>query len=295
MAIKILTFNIRYSEADDGPNSWQFRKDLAIETVRDRAPDLLALQEPTGRQWDDFTGAFPGMRGIFADAHDGGPYQHGVALMYRPERFELAGKRIFWQSDTPDIPGSVSGPNQWGPRPTAAARLRDRQTGRDFVFACTHLDTHPGCWLPSVRIIDTELTRFAGGLPVILAGDFNCSAGSEAWKYLAGEAGYRDAWNESGNPDDGVTTFHEFYGLKKLPLDQPAKLREFLEKSVAGWPQFAHYPDHVILHRNYRIDWIMVRGAWKAVRAGIDFRKKPDGKCASDHWAVEAVLEEAGN
>ena len=290
-SLKILTFNIRYSEAEDGPNAWQFRKELAIETVRDRAPDLLALQEPTGEQWDDFTTALPGMQGIFADARDNGPFPHGVAIMFNPRRFELTGQRIFWQSDTPDIPGSISGPNQWGPRPTAVARLRDRLNGQEFVFTSTHLDTHPGCWLPSVRINNREITRFAGNLPAILAGDFNCSAGSEAWKYLTGEAGFRDAWSEAGMLDEGTTTFHEFYGLERLPLDQPVKLREFLEASVAGWPQFAHYPEHVIRHRNYRIYWIMIRGPWKSISAGIDVRKGANGRCASDHWAVEAVLE----
>jgi len=291
MSVKVMTFNIRYSEAEDGPNSWQFRKDLAIETVRDRAPDLLALQEPTGRQWEDFTAALPGMDGIFADAQDNGPFPHGVALMFKKERFELDDKRIFWQSDTPDIPGSISGPNQWGPRPTAAAILRNRINGREFAFASTHLDTHPDCWLPSVRINDAEISRFARGLPVILAGDFNCAAGSPAWQFLTGKAGYRDAWTGAGMPDEGATTFHEFYGLEKLPLDRPEKLREFLEASVAGWPQFAHYPDHVIRHRNYRIDWIMIRGAWKVLGASLDTRKKPDGRCASDHWAVEAILD----
>jgi endonuclease/exonuclease/phosphatase family metal-dependent hydrolase len=293
MQTRVLTFNIRYSEAEDGPNSWQFRRELAIQTVRDRAPDLLALQEPTGKQWDDFTSSLPGMEGIFADARDNGPYQHGVALMWNPARFEPAGKRIFWQSDTPDMPGSVSGPNDWGPRPTAVVRLRNRVTGKEFAFACTHLDTNEGCWLPSVKINAREITGFAGSLPVILAGDFNCAAGSPAWRFLTEEAGFRDAWNEAGMPDEGTTTFHEFYGIEKLPLDTPEKLKAFLEASVAGWPQFAHYPAHVIAHKNYRIDWIMVRGAWKAVGAGIDTRKNAEGRCASDHWAVEAVLEDA--
>ena len=292
--VKVLTFNIRYSEAKDGPNSWPFRKELALETVRDRAPDLLALQEPTGRQWDDFTAAFPAMQGIFADAQDKGPFPHGVALMFNPARFDMTGQRIFWQSDTPDIPGSISGPNDWGPRPTAVARLRDRITGKESVFACTHLDTNEGCWLPSVQINAREISRFAGGLPVILTGDFNCAAGSPAWKYLTGEAGFRDAWNEAGMPDDGTTTFHEFYGIESLPLDQPDKLREFLEASVAGWPQFAHYPEHVIRHRNYRIDWVMIRGDWRAISASIDTRKGANGRCASDHWAVEAILEGSG-
>ncbi|HEX9970793.1 MAG TPA: endonuclease, partial [bacterium] len=32
--IKIMTFNIRYGTADDGENSWEFRKDFLIETLK---------------------------------------------------------------------------------------------------------------------------------------------------------------------------------------------------------------------------------------------------------------------
>lgn len=292
MSLKVLTFNIRYGEADDGPNSWQFRRELAIETVRDRNPDLLGLQEPTGKQWDDLTRGLPGMTGVFADAQDKGPFPHGVAAMFRADRFELASQRIFWQSGTPDIPGSVTFPNHWGPRPTLALRLKDRRDGFEFVFSCTHFDTHGDCWLPSAKVNAIELGKFAGKLPLILVGDYNCSAGSEAWRYLTGTAGFRDAWTEAGLPDEMVTTFHGFKGFEKLPPEGSAELEELINESNSI-PEFAHYPAHIRKYRNERIDWILFRGPWKASCAGLDIRKKSDGLCASDHWAVEAVLDRA--
>ncbi len=289
MPLRIMTFNIRYGAADDGQDSWRFRHDLVIETIRDRNPDILSLQEPNGEQWEELVAALPGMRGIFGDAKDNGPYPHGVGLMFRADRFDLLGQRVFWQSGTPDVPGSITFPNHWGPRPTVVAQLRDRAGGREFAFAATHLDTHAGCWLPSARVNAEELEKTAPGLPAIIAGDFNCAAGSEAWKFLTGEAGFRDAWREAGLSDEGVTTFHQFHGIERLPIENPDTLRKWLEQTTGSTPEFVPYIEHVLTHRNYRIDWIMLKGALKALSAGLDTRKR-NGRCASDHWAVVAEI-----
>ena len=43
--VDLMTFNIRYGTADDGVNSWEFRKDLVIETIRNANPGAIAIQE----------------------------------------------------------------------------------------------------------------------------------------------------------------------------------------------------------------------------------------------------------
>jgi endonuclease/exonuclease/phosphatase family metal-dependent hydrolase len=43
--IRVMTFNIRYGQADDGPQRWEMRRDLVIERIRAADPDLLGLQE----------------------------------------------------------------------------------------------------------------------------------------------------------------------------------------------------------------------------------------------------------
>ena len=42
--ITVMTFNIRYGQADDGPQRWEVRRELVIERIRAAAPDLLGLQ-----------------------------------------------------------------------------------------------------------------------------------------------------------------------------------------------------------------------------------------------------------
>ncbi|MBC8202864.1 MAG: endonuclease, partial [Planctomycetes bacterium] len=43
--ITMMSFNIRYGTANDGKNSWEYRKDHVIETIRNEKPAALAIQE----------------------------------------------------------------------------------------------------------------------------------------------------------------------------------------------------------------------------------------------------------
>jgi endonuclease/exonuclease/phosphatase family metal-dependent hydrolase len=66
-------------------------------------------------------------------------------------------------------------------------------------------------------------------------------------------------------------------------------LEKWLHEQCDAVPQFAHYPAHVLAHRNYRIDWIMRRGALTTVSARVEtttFEKRT----SSDHFPVVATL-----
>ena len=43
--ITLMTFNIRYGTANDGENSWEYRKEHVVETIRDANPSAIAIQE----------------------------------------------------------------------------------------------------------------------------------------------------------------------------------------------------------------------------------------------------------
>src|SRR5262249_3309345 len=124
-----------------------------------------------------------------------------------------------------------------------------------------HFDTNANAWQPSAHTLRRELEMIAGTTPVIVAGDFNCAAGSEAHKYLVGEGGFRDVWYESDHSDDGVLTFHGFTGRRQLPAGEKE-----------------------------RIDWILVRGELRTVEARVDYSSK-SGEPASDHYPVIAEFD----
>ncbi len=141
---------------------------------------------------------------------------------------------------------------------------------RELVFASTHVDTNAGSWLPSAKVLHQELDRIAGKADVVLVGDFNCAAGGDAHQYLLTTAGFRDAWREAGNSDDGIVTYHGFTGATRL--------------------QHGEYPADAAAHGNYRIDWILVRGQVISTAAEIDYRRDGD-LLPSDHYPLLADLD----
>ena len=261
----VMTFNIRYDTDADGRQAWAHRRDLALALIRDRDPDLLGVQEASGGQWTDIAAALPGWtpfgRAEFEPVEG---YDDGPCGFVRSARFERREAGVFWLSDTPDVAGSITWPNDFGARMCCWARLHDRTANRALIFATTHFDTNAGGWLRSAQALRAELDAIAGATPIIVAGDFNCAAGSAAHAYLCAEAGYRDAWNEAGHGDEGVITFNGFMPGAALPGD-----------AEAG---------------NERIDWILVRGGIGCGSAAIDDRTA-GGLLPSDHYPVIARLE----
>ncbi len=287
-----MTFNLRTAEAHDGANGWEARRDQAIAHIRANDPDLLGVQEPNQGQWDDLTAALgAGWTGIAQDKRDGGKATgHLQGLFFRTARYRLDTQGAFWLSSTPDVPGSISFPQDWGARLAVWVRLHDLAADRDLVFACVHLDTHGGSWIPELEVVIAEVNRHAGGLPVVIVGDFNCAAGSAPWKLMTGAGGFHDTWHEAGHADEGVVTFNAFTPVTRLPLENMPALAKWLHDQCDHVPQFAHYPQHVLDHRNYRIDWILRRGALRTVASRVDTTTR-DGRTSSDHYPVVTTLE----
>jgi endonuclease/exonuclease/phosphatase family metal-dependent hydrolase len=258
--IRVMTFNVRYDTEEDGAHDWRHRRADALELIQTHDPDLIALQEPDTSQWADIAAHLPDHTPFAVlDAGFGNTEAYGG--FFRAGRFQCEGEGVFWLSDTPEVPHSVTWENDWEPRACGWVRLRDRMTDRPLVFAATHFDTNPHAWLPSAKVLHRELQTIASGAPTIVAGDFNCRAGSKAHRYLITEGGFRDVWYDAGQTDAGVLTFHGFTGRRNLP--------------AAG---------------NERIDWILVRGELTAGDATIDYSSS-SGEPASDHYPVIAWLD----
>jgi len=288
--LTVMTFNIRYDEESDGRHVWRNRRSAVIGTIRAHDPDLLGLQEPDAAQWRELAAGLPVLSAFGASAVDSEDTVPRGGF-FRTERFRTIDSGVFWLSETPSVPDSVSWPNDWGARVCGWVKLLDERADERLVFASTHFDTNAGAWLPSAQVLHGQLDEVAGDLPVVLVGDFNCAAGSEAHCYLRSEAGFRDAWSETGNADEGVVTFNGFTPLTRLPGD-PQGVERWLETMSIRANAFAHDPSHVRVHRNYRIDWILLRGHLAARSAIIDYRTD-EGLLPSDHYPVVACIEYA--
>src|SRR5262245_61142971 len=112
----VMTFNVRYAEADDGRHAWPHRRNLALGTVREHDPDLLGLQEPTTGQFEEIAAVLPGRAAFGAVINAEGGARHDHSGFIRTSRFAIRDTGLFWLSDTPHEPESESWGNDWGPR-----------------------------------------------------------------------------------------------------------------------------------------------------------------------------------
>ena len=248
VSLKVMTFNLRRRKESDGPNTWMFRRDAAVETIRRQAPDLLGTQEGLEDQVEFLSQHFPEY-GMVGEARHGGRRDEFNAIFYRKDRFKVAKSGDFWLSDTPDKAGSRS----WGnlvPRMCTWARLIDKDTGQEFAHINTHLDH----LVPSARRKGAELIsrRAPKDVPFLLTGDFNALQQGGTYRFLTGAVGLLDSRWASRTPVSTKwnATFHRFTGRGL-----------------------------------YRIDYILGRGVAQFSNYHV-CRDRPDGTLPSDHFPV---------
>lgn len=213
-SLRVMTFNIRFDNPNDGPDAWPHRKDRAASVIRFHGADLVGVQEALKHQLDDLQERLPAYAWVGvgrADGREGGEYS---AIFYRQDRFELLDHDTFWLSETPEVPGSKS----WDAaieRIVTWAHFRDRRTGEVFYHFNTHFD-HIGerARTESAKLIRQRIAAVAGDAPVVLTGDFNAVDSSMPYQILTGttpldgapSVTLRDAMRISEHGHHGPTT-----------------------------------------------------------------------------------------
>ena len=222
--LRILSFNIRYDNPEDGPDAWPHRKEAVADMIRSRAVDVAGLQEALKGQIDDLQTLLPGYAWLGVGREDGMEQGEFAPIFYRRDRLDTLRWGTFWLSETPDIPGSRS----WDAaleRIATWAVLRDRQTSEAFLAVNTHFD-HRGAEARtrSAELIVESLNELAtgqsgeqddagaGNLPVVLTGDFN--AGEDSAPYAVLTDALSDALYASEQPHEGpMSTWNGFEAI----------------------------------------------------------------------------------
>lgn len=259
---RVMSFNIRTASADDGPDAWNLRRDLAIETIRGQKPDVIALQEVLLSQATELRAALPEYGFVGVGRDDGADRGEFVPIFYRQQRFTLLDSGHFWLSPTPEQPGS-RGWDAALPRLATWVRLRFKNAPLAEVrIINVHLD-HKG---ERARAESAKLLRryseALGGRPLVVMGDFNCPPGSEPYRILTEEGRNAAALTDAQGAAAAATaggTFHAF----------------------TGQPQGG------------RIDWILVNRRFESTTVETD-RHSRDGRYPSDHFPVSATLRLTG-
>ena len=263
-ALRVMSFNARYGDADDGPDGWKFRRDLVARTIRQFAPDLLGVQEALNLQCDDLEAALGEEYAFHGAGRDDGKNRgEFTAIFFRRQRFEPLAGGHFWLSETPDEPGSRSWDAEVN-RMASWVRLRDLQPGGagTVLFVNTHWD-HIGktARMESARLMRRKARELNPDGPAIMVGDFNAREHDEEYVQLLRATDddgprYVDAYRAThADAQTEEATFHGFKGGRE----------------------------------GIRIDWIIHSQELKAVEAAIDHTSE-DGRYPSDHYPVTAVL-----
>lgn len=253
--LKVMTFNIRYGTANDGENSWQFRKELFIEVIIENNPDILSLQEALDFQISEILDELPGYSFVGVGRDDGKTKGEYSAILFAKDRFIVDTTETFWFSDTPELAGSIT----WEaslPRICSWGLFFDKFSKKSLYVYNTHFDHQSQISREkSAEMLVRKIQSNKSSVPVILTGDFNCGEDNPAIQTII-SSGLTDTFGKinSKRPDEG--TFHDFTGDRS----------------------------------GEKIDFIFVNNEFETIAAKIDHTNK-NGKYPSDHFPVISVVK----
>ncbi|WP_253190351.1 endonuclease/exonuclease/phosphatase family protein [Sphingomonas sp. LM7] len=216
--LRVMSFNIRLPMASDGANAWDNRREVTAAMLARAAPDLIGAQELHKVQGNFLVARLKGYAWFGRDRRGGHADEH-MGIFYRTDRLKLIRSGDFWLSDTPEVPGSISWGNLY-PRMATWGLFETRAGGRRFYAFNTHLPYRAEDEAARERaaaLILERIAAMAGGLPVVLTGDFNTTPGSGAYRKLS--AGLRDAWTRAPTREGPAETFHNFTGTADKRID----------------------------------------------------------------------------
>jgi endonuclease/exonuclease/phosphatase family metal-dependent hydrolase len=251
--LTVMSFNIRYGTANDGPDRWELRRDQLFALLKDQSPDVIGLQEALHFQIDEILAALPDYRMVGVGRSDGGQGGEYAAILYRSTRLSARQSSTFWFSDTPEVVKS----NTWGAaleRICTWALFDDKQ-GTPFYVFNLHLDhiSQPAREKSGALLLDRLAAR-SPRLPVVVTGDFNTGEANPVTRAMS--TVLRDTFRVTHPNETEVGTANQFkFGETK----------------------------------GEKIDYIFVEPATEVISAAI-VRTSVAGRYPSDHFPVVARI-----
>ncbi len=251
--LTVMSFNIRYGTAKDGPDHWETRRDQLFDLLREQSPDVIGLQEALHFQIEEILKAVRGYASVGVARTDGKREGEYAAILYRTGRLTAQRSDTFWFSDTPQTIASKS----WGNRIERVCTWVqfDDATGGTFFVYNVHLDheSQPSRE-KSVALLLQRIEAQSPRAPVIVTGDFN--AGEKNPAAGAMRTRFRDSFRVV---DPQATEVGTFTGFKAGAI------------------------------RGEKIDFVFVEPTAEVISAAI-LRHARDGRYPSDHFPVIAKV-----
>lgn len=253
---KIMTYNIRYANVNDGDNQWEKRKEFLSDQIAFYSPDVFGVQEGLDAQLEYLKTSLKKYNFVGVARDDGKKKGEYSPIFYNSKRFEVLKQGTFWLSETPE---KVSkGWDAMKNRVCTYARLKDKKSDAIFWVFNTHFD-HKGklARANSAILISNQIEKInSENEPVLFMGDLNLKPDSEPIKFLSSI--YKDS--------------------RTISLTKP-----FGNEGTANSFKF-HEPV------GPRIDYIFIKGNIKVKKYAVLSDSK-DCKYPSDHLPVFIEIE----
>lgn len=177
---RVMTLNLRFGLAHDGPNAWPHRKKAFPPLFSSYPADLYCFQEANDFQLKELTAWLPGHRPIGIRHPAPRFWQHNP--IYAPISWHVLHWERLYLSPTPEIP-SRQRTSKWPRQCTIGHFSHD---GGDVICINTHFDFAPETQQENARIIARRLERYPAATPCLLVGDFNAGPGGACHRLLTG-------------------------------------------------------------------------------------------------------------
>lgn len=183
--VKLMTYNIKYANENDGENSWSYRKNWITSQIKFYEPDIFGVQEALQVQIDYFSEHMPNYKHIGVGRDDGMKKGEYSAIFYNSEKFKVLENNTFWLNETPTK--IKKGWDAALPRICTYGLFENKKTGEKFWYFNTHFD-HVGVKArqESAKLIFEKITELnTQDYPVVLSGDFNLMPDTKSIQYLS--------------------------------------------------------------------------------------------------------------
>lgn len=176
--MKIVTYNLRCVYRGDGVNSFVHRAGMILDTIEEKAPDIICFQEATVKNIGFLRKYLAPKYTVLFTQREEDLTGEGLAVAYRQDSCALYGLEVFWLSPTPSLIASKFPGQSQHSRICQRLLFKDEATGNTFLLYNLHLEEIS----EDVRVQQMELVlnRSASEtVPTLLLGDLNTTPGGK--------------------------------------------------------------------------------------------------------------------
>jgi len=278
--LRVGSFNILTSSNSDHP--WNERRESVVLRLKALDLDVFGLQEVTKTQRSYLVSKLSDYAFVGDSRESDRTSGEYVPVAYRTSLFVREKYGTFWLSTTPDTAGSKSWDTSC-PRICTYALLRDRRTGRRFVFANAHLDHRSeAARVNGAKLVIERLKNLGENIPSILVGDHNCYEDDTAAEAL--RCAYDDSLYVTVAPPEG--SWRTFNSLRWMSPEVS------VEEALRLAPSVRNTSAYISTCKGSRIDFIYVTPGTTVLDYRVDNSRRGElNTYPSDHFPVVTTLE----